>query len=143
MLSGVTAELLKLLFPTSVEEITRKAAEQREAALLSGRAAASDIAAGLALGKAVAPVFSGARRRGRHEDRGRHAGAVGRRSRTPPRRAARSPGRAWRRRPARRCSRSSARCKAWMMTPTDIVNERPGAAALDVLRPRCSRSWPR
>ena len=56
--SGVTAELLKLLFPTSVEEITRRAADQREAALLSGKATASDIAAGLALGKAVAPIFA-------------------------------------------------------------------------------------
>lgn len=54
VLSGVTAEVLKLLFPAAVEEITRAAAEQREAALLSGRATASDVAAGLALGKAVA-----------------------------------------------------------------------------------------
>jgi hypothetical protein len=38
VVSGVSVELLKLLFPTSVEEITRKAAEQRDAALLSGRA---------------------------------------------------------------------------------------------------------
>jgi hypothetical protein len=58
VLSGVTAELLKLLFPTSIDEITRKADEQRQAALLSGRATASDIAAGLALGQAVAPVFA-------------------------------------------------------------------------------------
>ena len=58
VLSGVTAELLKLLFPTNVEEINRKAAEQREAALLSGRAAASDLAAGLALGNAVAALFA-------------------------------------------------------------------------------------
>lgn len=54
VLSGVTAELLKLLFPAAVEEITRRAAEQREAAVLAGRATASDVAAGLALGKAVA-----------------------------------------------------------------------------------------
>jgi hypothetical protein len=54
VLSGVTAEMLKLLFPVAVEEITKKAAEQREAALLSGRATASDIAAGVALGRAVA-----------------------------------------------------------------------------------------
>lgn len=54
VLSGVTSELLKLLFPASVEVITRRAAEEREAALLSGRATASDIAAGLALGRAVA-----------------------------------------------------------------------------------------
>lgn len=54
VLSGVTAEMLKNLFPGAVEEITRRAAEQREAAVLSGRATASDVAAGLALGKAVA-----------------------------------------------------------------------------------------
>ena len=56
VLSGVTAEMLKLLFPASVEEITRKAAEQREAAILSGRATASDVAAGLALGKSIATL---------------------------------------------------------------------------------------
>ena len=58
VLSGVTVELLKVLFPAAVEEITRKAAEQREAALLSGKATASDIAAGLALGKSVAAAFA-------------------------------------------------------------------------------------
>ncbi|HET6760989.1 MAG TPA: hypothetical protein VFH13_02765, partial [Gemmatimonadaceae bacterium] len=57
VLSGVTVEMLKVLFPASVEEITLKAAEQRNAALWSGKATASDIAAGLALGKAIAPVF--------------------------------------------------------------------------------------
>jgi membrane-associated phospholipid phosphatase len=57
VLSGVTAEMLKLLFPASVEEITTKAAEHRQAALLSGRATASDLAAGLALGQAVATAF--------------------------------------------------------------------------------------
>ena len=56
VLSGVTAEMLKLLFPASVELITRKAAEQREAAILAGRATASDVAAGLALGKAIATL---------------------------------------------------------------------------------------
>jgi len=58
VVSGVTAEILKLLFPASVEEITLKAGEQRQAALLAGRATASDIAAGLALGQAVAAVFT-------------------------------------------------------------------------------------
>lgn len=57
VLSGVSAEMLKLLFPAAVEEITRKAGEQREAARLSGKASSSDIAAGLALGKAVAAAF--------------------------------------------------------------------------------------
>ena len=58
VLSGVTAEMLKLLFPASVEEITLRAAEQRDAAILSGRATASDVAAGLALGKAVAALVT-------------------------------------------------------------------------------------
>lgn len=58
VLSGVTAEMLKLLFPGALEEITRRAADQREAALLSGRATASDIAAGLALGKSVAALVT-------------------------------------------------------------------------------------
>jgi hypothetical protein len=57
VLSGVTVEMLKALFPAAVEEITLKAAEQRNAALWSGKASASDIAAGLALGKSVATVF--------------------------------------------------------------------------------------
>mgnify|MGYP002778744514 FL=1 len=56
VLAGVTAEMLKLLFPASVEDITRRAAAQREAAILSGRATASDAAAGLALGRAVAAL---------------------------------------------------------------------------------------
>jgi hypothetical protein len=54
VLSGVSAEMLKVLFPVAVEEITLKAAEQRNAALWSGKAVASDISAGLALGKAIA-----------------------------------------------------------------------------------------
>ena len=45
---------------------------------------------------------------------------------TPPPPAARSRGTAWRRRPGRPCSPLSARCSAWMMTPTDIARERPG-----------------
>jgi hypothetical protein len=58
VLSGVSVEMLKLLFPAAVEEITLKAGDQRNAALWSGKAAPSDIAAGLALGKAVAAVFA-------------------------------------------------------------------------------------
>src|SRR2546429_9132339 len=57
VLSGVTVEMLKVLFPAAVAEITQRAAEQRNAALWSGKAAASDIAAGLALGKAVAATL--------------------------------------------------------------------------------------
>ncbi|HTF21044.1 MAG TPA: phosphatase PAP2 family protein [Chryseolinea sp.] len=57
VMSGVSAEVLKFLFPAAVEDITLKAAEQRNAALWSGKAVSSDIAAGLALGKAVANLF--------------------------------------------------------------------------------------
>ncbi|MEA2761956.1 MAG: hypothetical protein QOD47_1240 [Gemmatimonadaceae bacterium] len=57
VISGVTVEMLKTLFPAAVEEITLKAAEQRNAALWAGKATASDLAAGLALGKSVASVF--------------------------------------------------------------------------------------
>lgn len=54
VLSGAAADMLKALFPAAVEEITLYAADQRNAALWSGRAASSDVAAGLVLGKAVA-----------------------------------------------------------------------------------------
>jgi hypothetical protein len=57
VISGVTVEMLKTLFPASLEAITLKATEQRNAALWSGKATASDLAAGLALGKSVATVF--------------------------------------------------------------------------------------
>jgi hypothetical protein len=53
-LSGVSAELLKILFPAEIDFINSKAAEQRYAAMWSGKATTSDISAGLALGNAVA-----------------------------------------------------------------------------------------
>src|SRR3989449_11361524 len=46
--------MLKVLFPAAVAEITQRAAEQRNAALWSGKAAASDIAGGRTLGRALA-----------------------------------------------------------------------------------------
>jgi hypothetical protein len=57
VISGVNAEIMRLLFPAYVELITLKAGEHRQAALLSGKATASDIAAGVALGRAVAAVL--------------------------------------------------------------------------------------
>ncbi|MBB5058143.1 membrane-associated phospholipid phosphatase [Granulicella aggregans] len=56
--AGVNLALLKLLFPTNVDEITAKAADQQQAAMLAGRASSSDIAAGVALGQAVAAIFT-------------------------------------------------------------------------------------
>ncbi|MEI9976266.1 MAG: hypothetical protein WDO73_31990 [Ignavibacteriota bacterium] len=56
--SGVAVALLTILFPTRVDLINQTAAEQQQAALLSGKATASDIAAGLALGQSVAAIFA-------------------------------------------------------------------------------------
>ena len=124
MLSGVTAELLKLLFPTNVEEIARKAAEQREAALLSGRATASDLAAGLALGNAVAALFTaraatdGMRTAGGSPALFAALAAAATARGEIPWRSLESPPR-----PPMLAAFGSVR--AWMMTPADILNERP------------------
>ena len=126
VLSGVTAEMLKLLFPAAVEEITRKAASQREAALLGGRAVASDVAAGLALGNAVATAVS-ARAAG---DGMRNA--VG----TPAQWAAYAAAAEARGEIAWKSLEDPVRppmlpnfgkVQAWMMTPTDVVAERAPA----------------
>ena len=126
VVSGVTAELLKLLFPTAVEQITLKAGEQRQAALLSGKATASDIAAGLALGQAVAAVFVA------------RAGTDGMRTAggSPALWQSLADGAAargeipWKSqdRPARPPMLAAfGSVRAWMMTPDDIVKERPPA----------------
>ena len=124
VLSGVTAGLLTLLFPASVEEITLKAAEQRQAANLSGKAAASDVAAGLALGQAVAAVFAtrastdGMKAAGGNPalwkalaDAATARGEIPWISRETPPRPPMLP--------------VFGSVKSWMMTPTDVVNERP------------------
>ena len=55
--SAVNDALLKLLFPTNAVEIDADAAAQQQAAMISGRASASDIAAGVALGNSIAAIF--------------------------------------------------------------------------------------
>lgn len=126
VLSGVSTEMLRLLFPAAVEEITRKAAEQREAALLGGRATASDIAAGLALGRAVAAVLVA---RAGTDGMGAAAG-------TPAQWQALADAAAARGEVPWQSLESPSRppmlpnfgkVRAWMMTPTDVVNERPPA----------------
>jgi len=125
VMSGVNAEILKLLFPAFVEEITRKAGDQRTAALLSGKATASDIAAGVALGRAVAPVFiARAAADGMGAAGGSPAlwqaladaalarGEVPWKSMDIPSRPPMLP--------------VFGKVRAWMMTPDDIVKERPG-----------------
>lgn len=126
VLSGVSADLLKVLFPAAIEEITLKAAEQRNAALWSGKATASDIAAGLALGKAVAAVFTaragadGMRTAGGSTaqwqalaDGVTAQGEIAWVSQETPRRPPMLP--------------LFGQVRGWMMTPSDFVAARPGA----------------
>ena len=126
VLSMVSAEILKLMFPASIELITLKAGEQRQAAMLAGKATASDIAAGAALGQAVAAIFSG------------RAAADGMRNAagSPPVWQAMAAAAQARGEIAWRSLESPPRppmlplfgqVRAWMMTPEDIVNERPPA----------------
>jgi hypothetical protein len=124
--AGVNSALLQLLFPTSVDEITQKAAEQQQAALLSGRASASDIAAGVALGQAVAAIFTaraggdGMKTAGGNAalwqalaDGAKAKGEIPWVSQETPARPPMLP--------------VFGQVKGWMMTSTDIVNERPAA----------------
>jgi hypothetical protein len=126
VLSGVSADLLRLLFPAAIEEITLKAGQQREAALISGRASASDIAAGLALGKAVAAAFAArAASDGMRNaagtpaqwqalaDAARARGEIPWVSLEIPPRPPMLP--------------NFGQVRAWIMTPTEVTNERPPA----------------
>jgi membrane-associated phospholipid phosphatase len=124
VVSGVTAELLKLLFPTSIEEITLKAGEQRQAALLSGRSSASDIAAGLALGQAVAAVFTA--RAG--TDGMKTAGSAAQVPALTSAAIAKGeiPWKSLETPPRPPMLPQFGKVTAWMMTPADIVKERPG-----------------
>jgi hypothetical protein len=58
VISSAAAEMLKLLFPAAVDEISQRASDQLTAAWLSGKAVKSDISAGLALGRAVVTSIS-------------------------------------------------------------------------------------
>lgn len=57
VMSSAAQTILLAMFPASSDEIINKAGQQRAAALLSGKASASDISAGIALGKAVAQDY--------------------------------------------------------------------------------------
>jgi hypothetical protein len=123
VLSGVTADMLKLMFPAALEQITLKAAEQREAALLSGRASPSDIAAGLALGKAVATAFvARAAADGMRNAVGTPAqwealASAARARGEVPWHSLETP-------PRPPMLPNFGQVRAWMMTPTDLANER-------------------
>jgi hypothetical protein len=123
--AGVNQVLLKLLFPTAADYIDAKAAEQQQTAMLAGRASASDIAAGLALGQAVAAVFAaraandGMKAAGGTAaqwqalfDNTKARGEIPWVSQDIPARPPMLP--------------FFGQVKAWMMTPADIVANRPG-----------------
>src|SRR5450432_2587009 len=57
VLAGVTAEMMKLLFPGEIANIQAKAMEQEQATIMSGAATRADITAGEALGRQVAELF--------------------------------------------------------------------------------------
>jgi hypothetical protein len=125
VVSGVATELMRLLFPAALEEITLRAGEQREAALVGGRATASDIAAGLALGRAVAAVFVA---RAASDGMGAAAGNAAQWQALAAAATARGevPWRSLELPPRPPMLSNFASVRAWMMTPTDIVAERPG-----------------
>jgi len=125
VVAGVSVEILKLLFPTMVDEINAKAAEQQMAAYLSGKASPSDLAAGLALGQAIAPIFIA-------RARGDGMGAAGSAAGIPALSAATAargevPWQSMEIPPRPPMLPLFGKVKAWMMTPDDIIKERPGA----------------
>ncbi|HUR35746.1 MAG TPA: phosphatase PAP2 family protein [Vicinamibacterales bacterium] len=127
VLAGVTVELLKLLFPTAVAEISARAQSQQDAAVLSGKAAPSDIAAGLALGQAIAPVFIA---RARGDGMGAAGGNAAAWQALADAAAARgeTPWRSLENPPRPPMLPLFGRVRAWMMTPDDLARERPGLA---------------
>ena len=57
VLAGVTAEMMKLLFPGEIANIQEKLTEHEQATIMSGAATRADITAGEALGRQVAELF--------------------------------------------------------------------------------------
>src|SRR6185312_9875075 len=70
VLAGVTAEMMKLLFPTEIAFIQQKLEEEEEYRIVSGANVRSDIVAGESLGRQVASVFVA-------RAKSDHAGAAG------------------------------------------------------------------
>jgi hypothetical protein len=125
VLSGITVELLKLLFPTSIDQINAKSNEQLQAAQLSGKASASDIAAGLALGRAIYPVILA---RARADGMGAAGGSPAATQALSDAVRARGevPWRSLEIPPRPPMLPMFGKVRTWMMTADDIVKERPG-----------------
>jgi hypothetical protein len=125
VLSGVSVAMLQLLFPAAVEEITLKGGQERDAALQSGRASSSDIAAGLALGRAVAAVFVA---RAGSDGMGAAVGNAAQWQAFADAAVARGeiPWKSLESPPRPPMLPNFGKVLAWMMTPTDVARERPG-----------------
>ena len=71
VLAGVTAEMMKLLFPDEIANIQQKLEEQELSLIASGAATRSDVTAGETLGRQIAEVFI---TRGRGDNAGKAVG---------------------------------------------------------------------
>ena len=125
VVSGVTAALLKVMFPTQVNLINQQAAAQLEAAQLSGKAAASDIAAGLALGQAVAAIFTA---RAANDGLKAATGTAAQWQALADAATARGeiPWKSQENPPRPPMLPFYGNVKTWIITPSDLVHERPG-----------------
>jgi hypothetical protein len=124
VLAGVTSTILKSLFPVAVGDIDQAAADEQTAALLSGRAAPSDIAAGFALGKAVAAAVLARAANDGMKTAGSQAGTPALSAATTARGEI-----AWKSQetpPRPPMLPAFGRVKGWMLTADDFAKERPG-----------------
>jgi len=125
VVAGVSVEILKLLFPTMIDQINSKANEQMQVAMLAGKASSSDVAAGLALGQAIAQVFIARARTDGMATAGSIPGIQALTNATTAKGEV-----AWHSMeipPRPPMLPLFGKVRAWMMTPDDILKERPGA----------------
>lgn len=71
VLAGVTAEMMKMFFPTEIAYVEERAANAKQSCLASGKITRSDWTAGEALGRQIASVFAA---RGRADNAGKAVG---------------------------------------------------------------------
>lgn len=125
VMSGVAQTILSAMFPAAVEEITLKAGEHRNVALWSGKAAPSDITAGFNLGKSIATTFL---TRASGDGIGSAIGtpALWKALQDTATKHGQIPWLSLDGPPRPPMLPLFGKVKAWMMSPTDIVNARPG-----------------
>jgi len=74
VLGGVTAEMMKLLFPDEIANVQQLLQEQEQATIMSGAAVRSDVTTGETLGRQIAELFIA---RGRTDNAGKAVGNPG------------------------------------------------------------------